>query len=571
MANLVEFLVKIKDMASGPLQKIAGSGGNAFQKLENSINKVTGKTSGLKMNLSQIDVALRNLEKTRSISFDDRQIRRINREMSDLQKQKDRLEGGGSKFGMGGLLRQGLAIAGIGSFAFLGGSIMSKGIDRQISQISLETLVGKKAGDQLNDRLVDYAQKSIYGNEIMGEGKLLAGSGVKANNIMPIMHMLGDLGMGDAERMKTLALAFSEANSTGYLTGRQEMMMRTALFNPLEALASITHKSGAQIKKDMEKGKVGIDMLVQAMEYATGPMGRWHNMEDKIAGSGAGKWIAFKGALTTLAGTIGMALMPALGGLSNLLNTLINNKPLLIDIAWAIGAMTVAWTAYTVVTNWAAISAAALEVAAMWPLALVGLVAGAISALCSQNNQLAGNTQSNMSTIGGAFTGIRRVVEMLVYWIEYAILTIENLWESLTLIGNGMIDIATGNFKKGWDEIMHTKTDAYMKRQQLVLNREWHLADDYGGGNNKTALGLAPLGNDKYTPTGAGAGNTIDAGDTTASITGGGVRSITINVAKFQDKTEIHTTTIKEGAQQVEEIFRDMFLRIVNSGAVALN
>src|SRR5260221_1690656 len=262
MATMVEFLVRMKDMASGPLQKLGSTGQSSFSKIEASISKLQGKFNTLGMNINQLDAKLESLKKTRSISFDSGQIRRINKEIDALQSKKDRLEGGSRSAGLlGGMLGLGGAFA---AFGFLKQAV-GAGIDRQMDLTSLQTLWGKDQGLKVNKQLIDFAQKSIYGNEVFNEGKLMAGSGVKAQNIMPVLSMIGDLALGKKDRMQSIALAFSEANSTGYLTGRQELMMRTALFNPLESLSKITGKSGADLKKDMEKGKIGIDLLVKAM------------------------------------------------------------------------------------------------------------------------------------------------------------------------------------------------------------------------------------------------------------------------------------------------------------------
>lgn len=596
MANLVEFLVKIKDLASGPLAKMANTGQSGFAKMEAAINKVSGKFNTLKANIQQIDARMAQLSRTREISFDTRQISRITSEMKNLQAQKDRLEGNSARGGLGSLLRSGLAIAGIGSMALLGGDIMSKGINRQINQISLETLVGKKAGGLLNNQLINYAQKSIYGNEVMEEGKLLAGSGVKARNVMPLMHMFGDLGMGNAERMKTLALAFSEANSTGYLTGRQEMMMRSALFNPFEALSAVTHRSVGELRKDMEKGKIGIDLLVKAMEYATGPMGRWYKMEEAIAGSGAGKWIAFKGALTTLAGTIGGALLPALGGLSDLLNGLINNTPALYAVGAAIGTMGTAWALYTAWTERAAIAQTILTAVEYWPLALIGATAAGITYLCLKYD----NWRTSMITLWDvtknmgvglvdifkfAFKDIGDFLEIL--WLRFKSF-FEWLGQMSMNLGKGMkyalkLDFATAataftqpiNTEAGAKaNILSKLHDATLGSHRAELNK---LFDTKQLKSLDFSLKHANLKDDistgfgKYAPGLSGTGGSNGAADTAAAITGGGVRTVNIHIAKFQDKTEIHTASFKESVAEAEEMLENMFLRIVNSAATALN
>jgi tape measure domain-containing protein len=52
-----------------------------------------------------------------------------------------------------------------------------------------------------------------------------------------------------------------------------------------------------------------------------------------------------------------------------------------------------------------------------------------------------------------------------------------------------------------------------------------------------------------------------------SSITGGGPRVINIHGVKFCDKVELHAATVKESASELENVFNDMFLRVLNSGA----
>ena len=71
---------------------------------------------------------------------------------------------------------------------------------------------------------------------------------------------------------------------------------------------------------------------------------------------------------------------------------------------------------------------------------------------------------------------------------------------------------------------------------------------------------------DKDTKTqGAAVGEETDSiGRSTVS---GGPRVININGVKFMDKLEMHVTNLKEDLKDVEEVFENMFLRVLNSGA----
>lgn len=596
MSNLVEFLVKVKDLASGPLAKIANAGQNGFAKMEGAVNKVTGKLGTLRSNLQQIDARMSALQKTRAISFDTRQISRINKELADLQRRKDRLEGNSARGGIGSLLRTGLAVAGIGSLAMVGTSILKTGMERQMNQVAYQVLAGNKAGNLLYGQELKFAKDTIYGNEAFAEGKLMLGSGVAAKNVMPVQNMIGDIAMGDVERMKSLTLAFSEASSTGHLTGRQELMFRTALFNPLTQLSAMTHKSVASLEKDMAKGKISINDLVKSMEYATGPMGRWHDMMERMRHTPAGEWHAFTGTLTTLAGTIGMEVLPPLGKLLSVLNDLLSNDGQMRNIAWAIGAMTVAWGLYAIAANEAAITAGLAEVAAAWPLAIVGGVVYALSQISDytdkvtgSNNELKKSMKDTADDTGMHFNAVSGWWQSFVVTVQWGWLSIKNIWESLSQVGNDLID---GRFKDAWRDLTHPDTEASRTWQRISDHFGWtvggynvptdttattskggkHARKDYIGAWEAADPDKATVPG-KFDPkaTGVGGGGDAPDGTTNSSITGGGVRNMTINVAKFQDKTEIHTASFKESVAEAEEMLENMFLRIVNSAAIALN
>jgi hypothetical protein len=53
------------------------------------------------------------------------------------------------------------------------------------------------------------------------------------------------------------------------------------------------------------------------------------------------------------------------------------------------------------------------------------------------------------------------------------------------------------------------------------------------------------------------------------AITGGGPKVINITIQKFLDNINIHTTNFKEGEQNIESIFMEMFARVMVQEAQA--
>jgi hypothetical protein len=607
MANVLEFLVKLNDMASGALKKFGETGTGTFNKLTAGIYKMSSNFNRLGMNITQIDAKLEQLRKTRAISFDSSQIRRINGEIDKLQSKKDRLEGGRSG-GFGNMFRTGLAIAGIGSLAYLGKDVMQAGIDRSLNLISLQTLEGKAAGQKLNDALLNYAKHSTYGGEVMSEGKLMAGAGLSPELIAHLIPKIGDIALGKADRMQSLALALSEVNTRGHMNGQVErMFIQGGLFNPLEQLNKMTGESKESLEHRMLKGKISVMEVVKAIDYATSAAGRWGGAMANIMGRDAGKWIAFKTNLEIVAGDIGLKLLPALGHLTGALNWIVDHGA---SVAIGIGAMTAAWIAYTTVTKGAAIWSAVLEAFTSPWLAIAGIgiataavadtfmsnadgmansAIGAADKIDKANKKITGSTDEMAAKLkslnnekGGFWSSIGdwlgEALKDIWWFVQKLIINIAEIGQEIGQGFKGLLEMVTpGSFKHGLADVKQAlfggreKTTLQTYMDNLDAKHDLHKKLRLAGKNDDgSPLGSNPMSGVVNAMKGAPDGGSL-AGDTSSAITGGGVRNITINVAKFQDKTEIHTTNLRESVSEVEDIIMNMFLRITNSAAAAIS
>lgn len=181
--------------------------------------------------------------------------------------------------------------------AFLGvGAILGKtvklGMEQEMRNTSFEVLFGGAANaKKMIDDISMYAAKSPYGKVGLSEAtQMMAGFGIAQDKILPNLKMIGDIAMGDADKFKSLSLAFSQMSSTGKLTGQDLLQMINASFNPLDQLSKTTGKSIANLKKEMEKGLITSNMVTQAFVDATSKGGLYYGMVDKISNTVGGQW-----------------------------------------------------------------------------------------------------------------------------------------------------------------------------------------------------------------------------------------------------------------------------------------
>lgn len=173
-------------------------------------------------------------------------------------------------------------------------------------QISFETLAGKTKGDQLFGDIKEFATSTpMMMNDLAKGAQTLLGFNIEAEKVMPILHQIGDISMGDSQKFNSLVLAFAQMSSTGKLMGQDLLQMINAGFNPLVVIAEKTGKSMTALKEEMSDGKISVEMVSDAFASATGEGGKFHGMLERQSKG-------MKGAVSNLEG-IWQDAMNALG------------------------------------------------------------------------------------------------------------------------------------------------------------------------------------------------------------------------------------------------------------------
>nr|DAP01817.1 MAG TPA: tail tape measure protein [Caudoviricetes sp.] len=198
------------------------------------------------------------------------------------------------------------AVKGIADFAK---SIVSVRSEVQSLQISFETLLGSKdKATALFGEIRKFAANTpMMLKDLASGAQTMLAFNISAEKVMPMLHAIGDISMGDAQKFGSLTLAFSQMSATGKLMGQDLLQMINAGFNPLAEISAKTGKTIGELKEEMEKGKISVDMVTDAFLSATTEGGKFHGMLEKQSHGIAGAMSNLQGAVDDMFNDIGEA------------------------------------------------------------------------------------------------------------------------------------------------------------------------------------------------------------------------------------------------------------------------
>lgn len=203
------------------------------------------------------------------------------------------------------------------------------------------------------EELKTMAAKTPFGMEDLASAtQTLLSFGIEADKTTDILSMLGDISLGDKEKLSSLTLAFAQVSSAGKLTGQDLLQMINAGFNPLQSISEKTGASIGDLKEKMaggkgskefqkmikaaqkevkkmgdgasesakllaqigEDGAISAEMVAYAFESATSEGGRFYNGMEEASKTFSGQLSTLKDDLGALVGDV---FQPAFDWLSD--------------------------------------------------------------------------------------------------------------------------------------------------------------------------------------------------------------------------------------------------------------
>ena len=333
---------------------------------------------------------------------------------------------------------------------------------------NLTTLLGgnEQAAQELLDTLREMANTTPYeATDLVKATQKMMAFGISAQDSLKYLQMLGDIAMGDANKMDSLTLAFSQISASGRATMEDINQMIDQGFNPLTIVAQKTGESMADLRDRVSAGGVSFEEIAGAFETATSEGGIFYQSMDKASQTTEGKISSLKDAFSTALGTMTESLLPfvtsAVDGLSKLANWFSNldegGKKLVLTIAGialAIGPVTTAIgglisvgakikTIVTMMKSWNLVTKA--MTAAQWLLnaALnanpIGLVIAAITAVIAAIVLLWNKCEWFRD-------GVMAVINVVVSFFQ-------NLWSSIVSIASSIWNTIVSIANSIWNVI----------------------------------------------------------------------------------------------------------------------
>lgn len=628
MANILEYTLTLKDFVSAKLQKIGINNDTMLEKFA-ELEKVQKKVSrgfaqmGTSVHTLQQKIALlkaeRDLLPIGSLSA----IRKYNSEINKLEHSVSKLQTlNGSKLktwfsealnSLPGLVTNPLILAGAGI-----GMSIRKGMEADLQQANITTLLrgDVEKAKALYTQLSDYGVKTPYDKAGLIEAqKTMMSFGLSSEFAFGKLKNIGDIAMGDAQKMQSLSLAFAQATSAGKLQGQDLMQMINAGFNPLQVISERTGESMAQLKERMSKGGISAQELAQAFEWATDKQGLFYQGAEKAGQTLSGKFNKMMDSITELALKVYEAISPVLsplvdlaavifssigGGIGWLIEKFQEGNPIIWGIAGAIGIFTTALilhNTYTAIATawqnrltWAVIKTNLAFLANPITLIIAGIIALiAIIAYC-------------IVGVSGWGKAWEYTVQGMKYSWEAFVENFQLLWtvaKNTFMAGIDACKLAWYKFKEAvglgdstenqaminkiqndLQERAKTVTEGYKKANEAgekakeAFGKAWdslefksfkEVKDGLMGKlgmktESSPAPGVSPITGETTTTTGEGT-------KTKDNIVSGGTRQthINIQIGNVGTDTKVYVSSVREGVENFGAMVKEELLRAINS------
>ena len=439
--------------------------------------------------------------------------------------------------------------------------------------------------------------------------------GIAADDTTGVLQRLGDISLGNAEKLQTLTRAYGKMSSAQKVTLENVNMMIDAGFNPLNQICDATGESMSDLYKRISDGKVSFSELEVAVEAATSQGGQFYNGMLEASQTFSGRMSTLKDNVSALTGELTSGLFAALGDLVVKLNEVVvsfldSDEKMAqlketIGIATAVVAAagtafltykgyvaaataievihTAATTAMTAAHKAAEAGATGLAVAqaglnAVLKANPIGLVVAALAALAAGLVTAYQTSETFRNAVNSAFASVKKIAQnaigTVVDWINELVAKIRGAAAALANLKNGVgaaQDAYNAAYNGYMDNYNRSKLDkAAQERGKLHAERVKQAQEEAAAAkasaetvaqSAEAAASAVSTSGKKASASAQTATATVvkSLSDTTTTVKDGITRTVeTVNETLSNGKQQQKQTITETSRQMVDGVLKDV-------------
>ena len=504
------------------------------------------------------------------------------------------------------------------------GKVVQSGVDYNASMESYLTnfkvMLGNEelAAAKLSE-LRKMAASTPFALSDLTEGtQTLLQFGIAADDTTDVLKQLGDISLGNADKLQTLVRAYGKMSSAKKVTLENVNMMIDAGFNPLNQICDATGESMSDLYKRISDGRVSFEELQYAVQAATSEGGQFYNGMLEASQTFSGRMSTLKDNVAALTGELTSGLFAALGDLVVKLNDVVTSFldsdekmdqlkdtiGIATSVVAAAGAAflaykgyvalaTAAEVAHTVATTAMTAANAAAEAGATG-LALaqaalnavisanpVALFVSALAALATGLVTAYKTSETFRNTVNSAFSTVKNIAQSaigtVVDWINDLVAKIEGAAAALANLKNG-IGAAADAYNTAYNNAINNYNQRKSAKQWDNSHKDLEWDDDNGwvpkgtssSGNGSSRAGSQTAAN-PYPAIASGAKKASKAtkeaaaevvksiSDSTTTVKNGVTRTVeTVNETLSNGKKQQKQVITETSRQMVEGVLKDI-------------
>lgn len=436
--------------------------------------------------------------------------------------------------------------------------------------------------------------------------------GIAADDTTGVLQRLGDISLGNAEKLQTLTRAYGKMSSAQKVTLENVNMMIDAGFNPLNQICDATGESMSDLYKRISDGKVSFSELEAAVEAATSQGGQFYNGMLEASQTFSGRMSTLKDNVSALTGELTSGLFAALGELVVKLNEVVvsfldSDEKMAqlketIGIATAVVAAagtafltykgyvaaataievihTAATTAMTAAHKAAEAGATGLAVAqaglnAVLKANPIGLVVSLLAALAAGFVTAYKTSETFRNAVNSAFASVKKIAQnaigTVVDWINDLVAKIEGAAAALANLKNG-IGAAADAYNSAYNNAINNYNKRKNAKQWDSSHKDLEWDDDNGwvpkgtssSGNGSSRAGSQTAAN-PYPAITSGAKKASKATKQAAAEVVKSISDTTTEIdGKITRTTENITETLSNGKTQQKQVITETSRQMVD-------